>query len=64
MGGINVESQEEVEISEQDVIELLGIFTKVPSILLKRMIKGNFNVVNSFWVILRNIKIIYQIMKC
>ena len=43
-----MESQEEVEISEEDVTELMGIFTKVPSILLKSMIKRNFNVVNSF----------------
>ena len=43
-----MESQEEVEISEEDVIELMGIFTKVPSILLKGMIKRNFNVVDSF----------------
>jgi hypothetical protein len=37
-----MESQEEVKISEEDVIELLGIFTKVPSIILKSVINGNF----------------------
>ena len=43
-----MESQEEVKISEEDVIELLGIFTKVPSIILKSVINGNLNVVKSF----------------
>lgn len=45
---MNMESQEEVKISEEDVIGLLGLFTKVPSILLKSMINGNVNVVKSF----------------
>ena len=43
-----MESQEEVKISEEDVIELMGLFTKVPSIILKSVINGNLNVVKSF----------------
>ena len=45
---IKMESQEEVKISEEDVIELLGLFTKVPSLILKSVINGNLNVVKSF----------------
>lgn len=40
--------QGNVKISEDDVIELLDIFTKVPSIILKGIVSGKSNVVKSF----------------
>ena len=43
-----MESQEEVKITEDDVIGVLGLFTKVPSILLKSMVSRNVNIVKSF----------------
>jgi|WetSurMetagenome_2_1015567.scaffolds.fasta_scaffold377124_1 hypothetical protein len=43
-----VESSEKLKISEEDVIDLLDIFTKVPSIILKGVVSGNMNVVKSF----------------
>ena len=43
-----MEPQNSVKITEEDVISLLGLFTKVPSILLKGMVSGKMNVVKSF----------------
>ena len=43
-----MESQEEIKITEDDVMGVLGLFTKVPSILLKSMVSRNVNVVKSF----------------
>ncbi len=43
-----MESQDDVKITEEDVIDLLGIFTKVPSLILKGMVSGKMNVVQSF----------------
>lgn len=37
-----------VEITEEDVIETLDIFTKVPSFLLKRWVNNNKNLVEMF----------------
>lgn len=39
---------ENIEITEKDVIDTLDIFTKVPSILLKRWISKKSNLVKSF----------------
>ncbi|MFY9638372.1 MAG: hypothetical protein WAK14_06190 [Methanobacterium sp.] len=43
-----MESQNEVIITEEDVLGLIDSFTKVPSIILKRMVSANLNVVKSF----------------
>jgi hypothetical protein len=43
-----MEPKADVTITEQDVIELVDLFTKVPSIILKRMVSRNVNVVKSF----------------
>jgi len=43
-----MKSQEEIKITEDDVMGVLGLFTKVPSILLKNMVSRNVNVVKSF----------------
>lgn len=40
--------KEEVKITEDDVIELMDSFTKVPSFILKGLVSGNVNVVKSF----------------
>lgn len=40
--------QANIKISEEDVIDLLDIFTKVPSIILKGIVAGKSNVVKSF----------------
>jgi hypothetical protein len=37
-----------VEITEEDVIGLLDIFTKVPALILRGIVAGNSNVVKSF----------------
>ncbi|GAB4318128.1 MAG: hypothetical protein Kow0019_19550 [Methanobacteriaceae archaeon] len=39
---------ETVEITEEDVIETLDIFTKVPSFLLRRWVNNNKNLVKMF----------------
>lgn len=38
----------EIVITEKDVIETLDLFTKVPSILLRRWVSKNSNLVKSF----------------
>ena len=43
-----MESQEEVKITEKDVIRMMGLFTKVPVLVLKVAISKNLNVVKSF----------------
>ena len=40
--------KDELKICDDDVIELLDIFTKVPSIILKGIVAGKSNVVKSF----------------
>jgi D-arabinose 1-dehydrogenase-like Zn-dependent alcohol dehydrogenase len=39
---------QEIEITEEDVIGLMDQFTQVPPLLLKMVVSGNSNVVNSF----------------
>jgi hypothetical protein len=39
---------EEVKITEKDVIDMMDLFTKVPSLLLKGAVSSNLNVVKSF----------------
>lgn len=39
---------EEIKITEDDVIELMDSFTKVPSFILKGLVSGNVNIVKSF----------------
>lgn len=39
---------EDVKITEQDVIDLLDVFTKVPSLILKGVVAKKSNVVDSF----------------
>ncbi|MBI5679864.1 MAG: hypothetical protein HZC47_03085 [Methanobacterium sp.] len=43
-----MESDENIEITEKDVMELMNIFTKVPVIILKRVVSRNSNVVKKF----------------
>jgi hypothetical protein len=43
-----MESHTDIKITEEDVVGLLDSFTKVPSIILKRMVSNNVNVVKSF----------------
>jgi hypothetical protein len=38
----------EVEITEQDVMDVMHVFDKVPTLLLKGFVSRNVNVVNSF----------------
>jgi len=40
--------QDNIKFSEEDVIDLLDIFTKVPSIILKGIVAGRSNIVKSF----------------
>lgn len=42
--------ENEVKITEEDVMELMDIFTKVPVVMLKGAISGNMNVVKTFEV--------------
>lgn len=39
---------EELEITEKDVMELMGLFTRVPPLLLRGVVSRNSNVVKSF----------------
>lgn len=43
-----METQQEIEITDEDVIQLMDQFTKVPPLLLKIVVSRNSNVVNSF----------------
>lgn len=43
-----METPQEIEITEEDVIKLMDQFTKVPPLLLKIVVSGNSNVVKSF----------------
>lgn len=43
-----MESQPDINITEEDVVGLMDNFTKVPSFILKRMVTRNLNVVKSF----------------
>lgn len=43
-----MESEDEVKITEKDVIEIMDVFTRVPPLILKMVVKGNKNVVKSF----------------
>lgn len=44
----SLSNMETVEITEEDVIETLDIFTKVPSFLLRRWVNNNKNLVKMF----------------
>lgn len=43
-----MESQKEVKITEEDVIGMMDLFTKVPPLMLKMVISRNSNVVKRF----------------
>lgn len=43
-----MESEDEVTITENDVMEIMDVFTRVPPLILKMVVKGNKNVVKSF----------------
>ena len=43
-----MESENEVKITENDVIEIMDVFTRVPPLILRMVVKGNKNVVKSF----------------
>ena len=43
-----MEDPSKVEISEDDVLELMDQFTRVPPLVLKMVIRGNSNVVKNF----------------
>ena len=43
-----MESKTQIEITEQDVLEFMDQFTRVPPLLLKIVVSGNSNVVTSF----------------
>lgn len=41
-------SENEVRVTEEDVISLMDVFTRVPPLMLKMVVNGNMNVVKSF----------------
>lgn len=43
-----MKSKKEVEITKEDVMDLMHVFTRVPPLMLKIAVKGNRNVVKSF----------------
>lgn len=43
-----MESKDEVIITENDVMGIMDVFTRVPPLILKMVVKGNKNVVKSF----------------
>ena len=43
-----MESNPDINITEEDVVGLMDNFTKVPSFILKKMVSRNLNVVKSF----------------
>jgi hypothetical protein len=43
-----METTDDLEITHKDVIEMMDLFTRVPPLLLKLVIKRNSNVVRSF----------------
>ena len=43
-----MESREEVEITEKDVVDMMDLFTKVPPLMLKMVVSRNSNVVKRF----------------
>jgi hypothetical protein len=51
-----MESQEEVEITEKDVVDMMDLFTKVPPLMLKMVISRNSNVVKRFESQINNYK--------
>ncbi len=48
MENVEMQSQEEIKITEEDVIGMMDLFTKVPSLMLKMVISRNSNVVKRF----------------
>jgi hypothetical protein len=40
--------KKDIKITEEDVVELLDIFTKVPALILRGIVAGNSNIVKSF----------------
>jgi hypothetical protein len=45
---MSTKSKKEVTVTEEDVISLVDLFTRVPPLLLKMVINSNKNVVRSF----------------
>ena len=45
---INIMDMQEVTITEEDVVEILDIFTRVPYLILRSVVRNNKNVVKSF----------------
>lgn len=43
-----MESQEEVKVTEKDVIDVMDVFTRVPVVALKMVVSKNLNVVKTF----------------
>lgn len=43
-----MESKKEVEINKKDIMGVMHVFTRVPPLMLKMVVKGNKNVVRSF----------------
>ena len=43
-----MESKDEITITEKDVMDIMDVFTRVPPLILKMVVKGNKNVVKSF----------------
>jgi hypothetical protein len=43
-----MESKDEVIITKNDVMGIMDVFTRVPPLILKMVVKGNKNVVKSF----------------
>jgi len=43
-----MDTQPQIEITEQDVLQLMDQFTRVPPLLLKIVVSGNSNVITSF----------------
>lgn len=45
---MSTKSKKEVTVTEEDVISLVDLFTRVPPLLLKMVVNSNKNVVRSF----------------
>lgn len=51
-----METPKEIAITEEDVLDLMDQFTKVPPLLLKIVVSGNSNVVKSFQNLIEDYK--------
>jgi hypothetical protein len=54
---LSMKSGKEVRVTEEDVIGLMDVFTRVPPLMLKIVVNGNRNVVKSFESQIREYKV-------